>query len=78
LRALPLEDGAPAAVARLLRQHLGSSLPGAGDPSLRGGAKAADARRLLCFLRALRDAARGSPGRARHGPSSAPAGGTPA
>jgi hypothetical protein len=75
---MPLEDRAPAAVARLLHHHLGSSLPAMGDPSLRSGAKAADARRRLGFLRALLDAARESASRARRGPSSAPSGGTPA
>jgi ribosomal protein S12 methylthiotransferase accessory factor len=58
LRALPLEDRAPAAVARLLRHHLGPTSPGLGDPP-GSGAKAADARRLLRILRALLVRARG-------------------
>jgi ribosomal protein S12 methylthiotransferase accessory factor len=77
LRALPLEDRTPAAVAHLLRQHLGSSLPGAGDPSL-PGVKAADARRLLRFLRTLPDTAGGSADLPGRSPSSAPAGRLPA
>jgi hypothetical protein len=49
LRALPLQDRAPAAVARLLRHHLGVSSSGFGGSPF-AGAKAADTRRLLRVL----------------------------
>lgn len=61
LRALPLEDRTPEAVAHLLRHRLGLSLPRLGDPPYMG-AKAADARRLLRLLRRLLDDARGQAG----------------
>jgi len=72
LRALPIEDRIPAAVARVVRDHLGPLAPRPGDPAF-PSAKAVDARRMLqvmgAILRRAGSAGGWRPGVPMHPPS---------